>query len=428
MKSWSRRIAAILLTLLAAASCRTAPVRGVNVAAGATDVIGADRLEEIRATAPGWMSATMSALGVASPAAIVGLGKLSAIAKARALADFNAAAGRGARLASRLTPDALQAMTEAQRTDLAAYLTSLKAREIADGADKLNDAERAALAGAETLSKQMPAFKPRPPTSSGFLSEAEAGQLRQEQLVALQPLDGAPELVPGTLLGRGGFNEVYELAGRPTRALRVRRRADQADEAYEAFGRGVLQDSGNGFDPNVVRVAEIERTGRIGAEGGTYAGRYYEVVERMPGGSAAQQLPGQPMTAGQAIAFDEAARALNAKGFAWMDCHTGNFSFVRKPGGGPDDWSVVIIDPAGIVPVKPTATGSTAENARYVQQRMSQLDEMTLYAHRRAQRFIQRQPHDAWRGRPRRNPADDQALRRDIELEMREAVRNRRHR
>jgi uncharacterized protein (DUF305 family) len=37
MKSWSRRIPTTLLTVLAAASCRTAPVRGVKVGAGATD-------------------------------------------------------------------------------------------------------------------------------------------------------------------------------------------------------------------------------------------------------------------------------------------------------------------------------------------------------------------------------------------------------
>jgi uncharacterized protein (DUF305 family) len=34
MKSWSRRIAAVLLSVLAAASCRTAPVRGAKVATG----------------------------------------------------------------------------------------------------------------------------------------------------------------------------------------------------------------------------------------------------------------------------------------------------------------------------------------------------------------------------------------------------------
>ena len=37
MKSWSRRVPTILLTALAAASCRTAPVKGVKVAAGAAD-------------------------------------------------------------------------------------------------------------------------------------------------------------------------------------------------------------------------------------------------------------------------------------------------------------------------------------------------------------------------------------------------------
>jgi uncharacterized protein (DUF305 family) len=37
MKSWSVRVPTILLTALAAASCRTAPVKGVKVAAGATE-------------------------------------------------------------------------------------------------------------------------------------------------------------------------------------------------------------------------------------------------------------------------------------------------------------------------------------------------------------------------------------------------------
>ena len=96
-----------------------------------------------------------------------------------------------------------------------------------------------------------------------------------------------------------------------------------------------------------------------------YAGRMLEIVECAPEGAAKAQIARQGgMTAGQAVAFDEAMRWLNRNGLVWLDNHSGNYSFRPLEG---DRWQLVVIDPGGIVPAVASDIGDAAVTAAFVQ-------------------------------------------------------------
>lgn len=75
------------------------------------------------------------------------------------------------------------------------------------------------------------------------------------------------------------------------------------------------------------------------------------------------------MTPGQELACEQAVCNLNNAGYFWMDNTTSNFSFERLP--GEDRWRVVIIDSAGIYPVREVKGVSKAEVAKMRQKVLS---------------------------------------------------------
>lgn len=339
----------------------------IAFAAGAAPAIGLDRLDAVGSSASGPVAAAATALGVVVPGLGALSGTASRLARIAAARKLSEAAERGAALArSRpFTREAVAAMSEAERADAAAFVALLNAREAAGGARAISSSERAFLDSIKTLSDGPPIF----PVSSGAApARLGAGDILTGGRISHQ----GQELTLGGRLGTGGANHVYAVAGRNDIVVRVRRGADAADEAFESFGRSALSGENPAVasgqlgrvDPNIVRIVGRETIGT--GRSGVLNGRVYEIVERMPEGSAAAQLGARPMSPGQANAVNRALRELNGAGLAWTDAHTGNFSFVR--GKGPDEWSVVVIDPGGIVPARGASLAERAGNARVIQQ------------------------------------------------------------
>lgn len=343
---------------------------------GASPVIGPDAIEALSGRGVDAVTAAASALGVALPALSAARAALKPAARMGAALELSEAASRGAELArSRtLTPDVLQSLTAPERADAAAYYAALKAKELSRGADSLTEAERGVIRSVEALAE-----------SAKTASAPKAAN--QARLTGARILHDGQELEIGPLLGKGGYNEAYGVVGRDDLIVRARLGADEGDELFEAFGRAALEGAHPAVrsgqlgrvDPDIVRVAKRVGEG-VGQPGAPFAGRKYEIVERLPG-SAAEQLRNAAMTPGQADAVNRALRELNVKGLVWTDCHTGNFSLVPKKGGGPDDWSIVIIDPGGIMPAGGRTLAERAANARTMQLGVASLKDAQALAY-----------------------------------------------
>ena len=173
-------------------------------------------------------------------------------------------------------------------------------------------------------------------------------------------------------VGKGSFSDVFEATtpdGRPIIGpdgkpllIKVTKSADDGLDAlgYEALAK---------VDPDAVDVPTVYSTHKLGEKRSNldYNQGEISVVERSPDSydkswqdSAGQRkrsdIDGEllrptdgKMSRGQAIAFDKAMRALNDKGYVWLDNKADNYSFVHL---GGDNWKLVIIDPGGIVPIK----------------------------------------------------------------------------
>lgn len=166
-------------------------------------------------------------------------------------------------------------------------------------------------------------------------------------------------------LGGGSTSKAYASAASEGKVIRVTDvtgnvKARQLDE----FGRKVLTEN---VDADAVRVVERYESHVVtDTADAALRGKTVEVVERItPAHTMLPDQPGGTMTLGQAKAFDRATRELNAKGFAWLDNHPGNYGFEKLP--GEDNWRVVVLDPGGIVPMKGATPAARAESARALQ-------------------------------------------------------------
>jgi hypothetical protein len=193
------------------------------------------------------------------------------------------------------------------------------------------------------------------------------------------PLRGNPngisQIVVDKHLGAGSNNSVYSLQSSPAvdtgfvariskgEADSLANRVDQ--EGWRALGE--ISDDAL-YVPKRQGPFEIDgkAAGRPDLDGARL-----ELVEFVPQ-RATDQIPASGVpTPGQAVALDRAKRAVNAKGFVWLDNHPGNYGFrPRGPAdGGADEWQVVIFDPGGIVKVVDEA-GNPADVARRFQTRL----------------------------------------------------------
>ncbi len=181
-------------------------------------------------------------------------------------------------------------------------------------------------------------------------------------------------LVPDNRLGEGSFSTAFTAKtpdgkvitapdGKPLVIKVTNNKADGMD----AVGYKGLE----GIDPNVLEVPRVHSSTKLGdGLGDNFSGGSVHVVDEGPkdfkkfATDGSQDAHGRtaykPMSAGQAIAFDEAMRALNKKGWVWLDNKPDNYAF-RNMGG--DKWKLVIIDPGGLVPVK----GLDPKKAREIQ-------------------------------------------------------------
>ncbi len=204
---------------------------------------------------------------------------------------------------------------------------------------------------------------PRAPPATG-----PAGQIR------LAGADGREvSIALDKRLGVGGYNEVFTIAGRDDAVVRLSLGPASGPD-FDGFGRRQIENALRGeADAPINIVRRIEDI--PGLPGGyvdaldspdpALAGKQLEVVEFVPEGPASSQIARQGgMTPGQAVAFDEAMRWLNARGLVWLDNHPGNFSFRAL---GDDRWKLLVLDPGGIVPATASDIGDAAATASWVQ-------------------------------------------------------------
>ncbi len=204
------------------------------------------------------------------------------------------------------------------------------------------------------------------------------------QEVTVTDASGKPmQLKFGDKLDAGGVNDIYTVDGRDDVILRVAQQKNSAVAEQDIFGRNVLDNGG--LDPSVVRPVKRFAQGTFGPEAGpALEGRAFEVNERLSPSNARRQIADQAggaMTAGQAIAFDEATRAMNENGYAWIDNHDKNYVFEPKP--GKDNWGVIVLDPGGIVPAKGATAAERAANARFIQRTVSAPSEENVLLYQR---------------------------------------------
>lgn len=169
-------------------------------------------------------------------------------------------------------------------------------------------------------------------------------------------------------LGGGSSSQAYVNADNPDTVIRVTS-LDEVPQApkLDKAGRNAVEDvQAKLGEKSPIRIVKQEKNfGVVDDMASGLDGQVVEINERMRQGTAKAVMAENNgvMSKGQARAFDEATRALNNDGYAWLDNHSGNYTFEKMPGGGPDDWRVVVMDPGGIVPVK----GADAAKAREIQ-------------------------------------------------------------
>lgn len=210
-------------------------------------------------------------------------------------------------------------------------------------------------------------------------------------MVVVRKADGK-ELVLGQdqLLGKGSFTEAYSV-GKPGfdgMAVKVTSAAEGPAAALDDLGYAAVkgvEDTGAVSIPRVHKKYDVD-FGAPDLAGDSFSGGRVTLVEKAPpshkhapevvnlpdGTSYRVKMPDGTMTPGQAIAFNRGQRALNKKGFAWLDNKGDNFTFQRVGPPGTDQWKLVIVDPGGIVPMKATkapdgTVRSAAQNARDLQ-------------------------------------------------------------
>lgn len=283
------------------------------------------------------------------------------------------------------------------------------AAHAAHAADALGDASQAGKAAG--MADNIPgspkplsgAATPQGPPAGSFLGDdiptapkTGRGTGMADDLTAPPPAGGAPpasltpnantgfktpdgQQVPintGEQLGRGSTSSAYVNANNPKEVIRVTDIGGDVPQApkLDQAGRSAVESvQGKLGDNSPIRIVEQKQRYVVDDPSSPLHNKVVEVVERAEQGSAKNVLSGQGgvMSDGQARAFDQATRALNEQGYAWLDNHSGNYTFENVPGGGADDWRVVVIDPGGVVPMKGSNLAEKAANARAIQSRVN---------------------------------------------------------
>lgn len=184
----------------------------------------------------------------------------------------------------------------------------------------------------------------------------------------------------GDRLGGGLTSSAYVNADNTKQVIRVTDMGGRVPQAVnlDKSGRTAVNNVEKALGENSpIRVVKQHQRFEVNDPTSPLHNKAVEVVERAEQGTAKTVLAenGGVMSDGQARAFDQATRALNDQGYAWLDSHSGNYTFEQMPGGGPDDWRIVIIDPGGIVPMKGTTVAEKATNARAIQARINAPEE-----------------------------------------------------
>ncbi len=279
-----------------------------------------------------------------------------------------------------------------------------KGTKLITGAGKTDDVARAAAAAEELsdagkLAPDTTAAGRRPTTGAARTAPGESPKIEEIAIIIdpnagkIDPATGDPsdllvggsvklsngqtaQLVPDAKLGEGSFSTAFTaktadgrvITGADGKPLVIKVTNNKAD-GLDGVGYKGLE----GIDANVIEVPRVHSSAGLGdGLGKDFSGGSIHVVDEGPADFKKVATDGsktpegytkvKPMTGGQAIAFDKAMRALNEKGWVWLDNKYDNYSF-RKV-GEPDEWKLVIIDPGGIIPIK----GLDPKKARELQQ------------------------------------------------------------
>jgi low affinity Fe/Cu permease len=176
----------------------------------------------------------------------------------------------------------------------------------------------------------------------------------------------------GEQLGKGSTSTAFIDATNDSRIIRLTVLDKNAIAAskLDDFGRQALEKE---VKSDSLRVAKREASYTMpGDEMGIEKAKKIEVVERVAEDAATTiKKQGGVLTEGQKMAYEQGIRDINSKGFAWVDNHTGNFSFEKLP--GEDRWRVVVFDTGNIVKVTGNTAEELAKNARAMQIRVDEL-------------------------------------------------------
>ncbi len=229
-------------------------------------------------------------------------------------------------------------------------------------------AERQANELADVADKAPARAPPEAPDKPPVASSAD----EPHNLVFTTTQGDTVELPLGDYLGKGSFSKAHKAGHDPDNLVVRMTDIDKNPEArqLDEFGRKVLEEQ---VDQGVVRIVRREARFEVASSPDPALAnrRGVELVERAP--PPAKELFKRNhdglMSPGQAKAFDRAVKEFNDKGLVWGDNKHDNYTFEALD--GDDNWRVVVIDPGGIVPIKPSPGRTAAQNARDVQARIN---------------------------------------------------------
>ena len=178
-------------------------------------------------------------------------------------------------------------------------------------------------------------------------------------LVVTRLADGHELRLPPGDMRDGSFSQTYPVPGRPDIVAKFTSKKAGPAAKLDKMGYDVAST----LDHRVVEVPKIQKEyavrsspivrGEKGAK--DFTDGTLRIIDRAPddfkNANPATKMADGSMTPGQAIAFDRAMRALNKKGYAWLDNKYDNYAF-KRIGDRGDDWKLVIVDTGGIVPMR----------------------------------------------------------------------------